>query len=202
MNTTHVAGATSKIITLYARVISTGLPYTAGVYNTSGISASYKRDGAAATALTLVTATAGTYTSSGFVHAGKGAYEIGAPTLSLATGVDGVEFMVDGISDVAFIPVRVELVGVDPRSTAAVSADVTKWSGTNVASPATAGHPVVTLKTTEVTTVANATVEAEITALLTYNRSANATGTITGPTSGSNALGLSTDATYLPIKTL
>lgn len=58
------------------------------------------------------------------------------------------------------------------------------------------------LKTDAVTEIANAVVEAEITALMTYNRSANTTATLTGPTSGSNSLGVATDATYLPIKTL
>jgi hypothetical protein len=56
--------------------------------------------------------------------------------------------------------------------------------------------------TTSLTAIANAVVEAEITALKSYNRSANETGTITGPTSGSTALGITTDASYLPLKTL
>ncbi len=52
------------------------------------------------------------------------------------------------------------------------------------------------------TEIANATVEAEITAVKSYNRSANETATITGPVSGTTSLGITTDATYLPIKTL
>ena len=58
------------------------------------------------------------------------------------------------------------------------------------------------LATDAVTEIANASVEAQITALMTYNRSANTTATITGPTSGSNALTVTVDAAYEPIKTL
>ncbi len=116
MNTAHIVDATSKIITMYARVISTGLPYTGGAFNTSGLSVTYCRDGATPQTITTVTATAGTYTSSGFVHRGKGAYEIGAPTAALADGADGVEFMADGVTDVMFVPVRVELSQGDPRA--------------------------------------------------------------------------------------
>lgn len=53
-----------------------------------------------------------------------------------------------------------------------------------------------------VTEIANATVEAELVALQTYNRSANTTASISGPTSGSIVLGVTVDGTYQPIKTL
>jgi len=56
--------------------------------------------------------------------------------------------------------------------------------------------------TQTVTDIANAVVEAEITAIKTYNRSADTTATIDGPTSGTNSLGVTTDASYNPIKTL
>jgi len=134
-DTTHQAGATSKIVTVEAIVISTGLPYTAGAFNTATISATYTRDGAAPTTITLVTATAGTYTSSGFVHRGKGVYEIGAPTAALASGADGVEFAVDGIADVLFRPCRVELTGSDPRAatlTEPIDANITQINGTAI----------------------------------------------------------------------
>lgn len=129
-DTSYIAGATSKIVRVKAITISTGLPYTAGAYNTATIAATYTRDGAAATTITLVTATAGTYTSSGFVHAGKGVYEIGAPTAALASGADGVIFSVDGIADVLFSNTRVELLGVDPRSATPPDVNVTKVAGT------------------------------------------------------------------------
>lgn len=58
------------------------------------------------------------------------------------------------------------------------------------------------LATDAVTEIANAVVEAELTALQTYNRSANTTASITGPVTGSIALGVTVDGTYQPIKTL
>jgi hypothetical protein len=52
------------------------------------------------------------------------------------------------------------------------------------------------------TAIANAVVEAEIDALETYNRSTNTSATITGPTSGTNTLTITTDSTYQPIKSI
>jgi len=52
------------------------------------------------------------------------------------------------------------------------------------------------------TAIANAVVEAEITAIKTYDRPTNTTASITGPISGTNALGVTVDAAYNPIKTL
>lgn len=117
MNTTYAVGAINKIITLRAYNTADGSPYTGGAYNTLTIAAVYTRDGATAVTINLVSMTAGTYVSSGFVHRGKGLYELGAPALALASGADGVEFAIDGITGVVFIPTRVDLVGADPRST-------------------------------------------------------------------------------------
>ena len=137
-DTAFLAGATSKIVTVEAIVISTGLPYTAGAHNTSGLTINYVRDGSTATAITPVTATAGTYTTSGFVHAGQGEYEIGAPTAALAVGADGVRFKVSGIADVMFRGCRVELMGANPRS-ATADANVTKINNTTVIGSGTSG---------------------------------------------------------------
>lgn len=123
-DTVFQAGSTSKIVTVEAITISTGLPYTAGAYNTSGLSITYTRDGSTPTTITPVTATAGTYTSSGFVHRGKGVYEIGAPTAALASGSTGVEFAVDGITNVLFRGCRVELMADDPRGAAATTTEI------------------------------------------------------------------------------
>ena len=50
------------------------------------------------------------------------------------------------------------------------------------------------------TSIANATVEAEITALKTYARGTNTSYAITGPTSGVNSRTITTDGSYLPFK--
>lgn len=133
MNTVHVAGATSKIVTVRAYVISTGLPYTAGAFNTATIAATYCRDGATPVTITLVTMTQGTWVTSGFVHRGKGVYEIGAPNAAFVTGADGVQFAIDGITDVVFTVTRVDIVGIDPRLATIPDVNVTKVNGTTQA---------------------------------------------------------------------
>lgn len=172
-NIPHQVGATSKIVKLRAITISTGLPYTAGAYNTSGISATYTRDGGTATTITLATATAGTYTSSGFVHAGKGVYELGAPTAALASGADGVIFAVDGISDVLFTVARVELSGANPRATTA-SADVVSISGDSTA----ADNLELAY---DGTGYAGGTTKPQVNAVQIGSQTASASGTITFP---------------------
>jgi hypothetical protein len=137
-DTAFAAGATSKIVTVEAITISTGLPYTAAIHNTATIAATYTRLGSTPTTITLVTATAGTYTSSGFVHRGKGVYEIGAPTAALAAGADAVDFAVDGIADTLFRGARVELMGANPRS-ATTDANVTKINSVTVIGAGTSG---------------------------------------------------------------
>jgi hypothetical protein len=223
-DTTYQAGATSKIVTVEAIVISTGLPYTAGVFNTATISATYTRDGATPTTITLVTATAGTYTSSGFVHRGKGVYEIGAPTAALASGADGVQFAVDGIADVLFRGCRVELTGSDPRAAAVTTtaiadevqtrtiAAVTTVNGlaantvtaTAIASNAITSAKIATDAITDekiaasaVTKVADGVVDAEIALLPTFSRTG--TNGNTGLQIGSSAFDITTNINAEPI---
>lgn len=145
-DTAFLAGATSKIVTVEAIVISTGLPYTAGTNATSGLSASYTRLGSASVAITTFANPAvGTWSSSGstdmgFKHRGKGVYELGAPNAALAAGADAVDFAVDGIADVLFRGARVELMGANPRS-AIVDADVDKINGITLQGAGTTADP-------------------------------------------------------------
>jgi hypothetical protein len=71
---------------------ATGLPKSDLVYNTSGISAKYTRHGSTPTTITLVTATQGTYTSSGLiaVNSAAGSYEIHVPNAAFLPGADSV----------------------------------------------------------------------------------------------------------------
>jgi hypothetical protein len=171
-DTIYAGGSTGVIVTVEAITISTGLPYTAGAFNTATISATYTRLGSTPTTITLVTATAGTYTSSGFVHRGKGVYEIGAPTAATASGVDCVDFAVDGIADVLFRGCRVELTGSNPRGAALTASDI-----------------------------ADAANEGALDVIETYNRSTNTSASITGP-SGPRTLTIVTDAAYEPIESI
>jgi hypothetical protein len=158
-DTAFAAGATSKIVTVEAITISTGLPYTAGLFNTATINATYTRLGSTPTTITLVTATAGAYTSSGFVHRGKGVYEIGAPTLALAASADAVDFAVDGIADVLFRGCRVELMGANPRS-ATADANVTTINGQTATAAAAVTFPSSVASPTNITAATGVTLAA------------------------------------------
>ena len=125
ISTAYAAGATSKSVYLRGFTASTGLPYTAGAFNTSGIAASYIRAGASATTITLVTQTAGgAYSSGGFVHVTGGVYRLDVPNAAFTSGADYVDIVVSGIADVVFSTVHVDIVGADPRA-AALDANVT-----------------------------------------------------------------------------
>jgi hypothetical protein len=86
--TTLQAGATSQQLSVRAVVQSTGAPDTALAYNTSGLSCSYQRPGAAVTGITLATQTVtGAYSSGGFVHLANGWYRLDVPDAAIASGV-------------------------------------------------------------------------------------------------------------------
>lgn len=124
-STAYAAGSTGVTLELRAFTASTGLPYTAGTFDTAGITAQYIRNRTAAVAITLVTQTAaGTWTSGGFVHLGAGIYRLDVPDAAFAAGSDDVLVVISGISDVLFTVVRVELLGANPRS-GTIDANVT-----------------------------------------------------------------------------
>src|SRR3990172_7159528 len=73
------------------------------VFNSSGLTCYYWREdegNAAATVVTLATATRGTFTSSGFIEKDAtnmpGWYEFGIPNAAIATGAKWVEFAFKG----------------------------------------------------------------------------------------------------------
>ena len=174
LNTAFAGNSTD--VTVYVRgfTASTGLPYTAGAWNTSGIAASYIREGGSSTSITLATQTAnGAHSDGGFVHVAGGVYRLDLPDAAVATGADFVMVQVSGIADVTFTAAQVDITGSNPRT-----ADLTA------------------------TDIANAVVEAEIDALETYNRSSNTAATITGPINGATTLTITTDASYQPIKSI
>ena len=176
-NTAYLGGSTD--VTVYVRgfTASTGLPYTAGAHNTSGLTINQVRNRAAAVAITAVTQTAsGAHTDGGFVHIAGGLYRVDITDASVATSADSVQIVVFGVTDVVFSVARIDIMGGDPRS--------------------------ATLAAAANTAIANAVVEAEIDALETYNRTSNTAATITGPTSGATTLTITTDAAYEPIKSI
>lgn len=87
------------------------------VYNTSGLTAKYRREGVSSwTSITLATATLGTWTSGGFIAdtAGiDGLYEIGIPNAALATGAKWVEIILYGAANMLATTILIELDNVD-----------------------------------------------------------------------------------------
>lgn len=111
------AGTTSKIIQIpiFDSSSTTGALLTGLVYNSAGLTAFYNREGAAgsATAITLATATKGTWTSGGFVAVdgtnSPGWYELHIPDAALASGAKSVSVHLKGATNMVPVPVLIEL---------------------------------------------------------------------------------------------
>lgn len=98
-------GTTSKRISVFLQdaAAGDGSGLTGLVFNTSGLTWTYWREDAGnvgGTAVTLATATRGTWTSGGFKEKDSsllpGMYELGIPDAALASGADWVVMMLIG----------------------------------------------------------------------------------------------------------
>ncbi len=114
-----LAGTTSKTIDVFLpdSASTTGAGKTGLVYNTSGLTCYYLREGAASTvAMTLVTMTVGTWTSLGFKEIDAtnmpGMYQIGVPNAAIAAGAKSVKLYIIG-TGVAPIIAEIQLTAVD-----------------------------------------------------------------------------------------
>lgn len=110
-------GTTSKVIRVFIRDTSQtdGRGLTGLVFNSAGLVAAYCRQGdSSATALTLVTATPGTWTSSGFVAVPgfAGLYELGLPNAAVASG-QTVQVILSGAANMAVTVAENQLEGPD-----------------------------------------------------------------------------------------
>lgn len=122
---TVTKGATSTIIpvSIYDSSSTTGGKLTGLVFNTSSLTAYYNRMGAsgAATAISLVTATKGTWTSGGFVAVDgtnmPGDYELHVPDAAFASGVNEVIIQLKGAANMVPVNICVHLRGVDHQDT-------------------------------------------------------------------------------------
>lgn len=144
MKLARKVGATSQIFQVFIQNSgsTTGAGLTGLVFNTASLIAYYHRDtDTTATAISLVTMTAGTFTSSGFVEIDAthmpGWYQFCPPNAALASGAASVGFHLQGAANMAPLPIEVDL---------DAQVDVTFWNGTVVATPATAGIPDVNVK--------------------------------------------------------
>lgn len=153
----RTVGVTSQIFQVFIQDSSSttgaGLPGLA--FNTASLTAYYHRDtDTTATAITLVTMTVGTFTSSGFKEIDAtnmpGWYQICPPNACFAVGAKNIGIHLKGATNMAPLSIEIDL---------DAQVDVTFWNGTAVASPATAGIPDVNAKninnvaTTSVTTI-------------------------------------------------
>lgn len=89
-----IAGSTSTLVRVFVAnsSVTTGAGLTGLAFNTASLTAYYIRSGSATTsAISLVTATVGTWVSGGFVEVDSthmpGIYEIGLPNAVVASGV-------------------------------------------------------------------------------------------------------------------
>lgn len=137
-------GATSQIFQIFIADTSStiGAGLTGLVFNSSSLTAYYHRDtDTTATAISLVTMTVGTFTSSGFKEIDAtnmpGWYQFCPPNAALTSGASSCSFHLKGAANMAPLPLEVDLDG---------QVDITSWNGTAVSSPATAGIPDVNVK--------------------------------------------------------
>jgi hypothetical protein len=157
MKLARKVGSTSQIFQVFIQDSSStvGAGLTGLVFNSGSLTAYYHRDtDTTATAISLVTMTVGTFTSSGFKEIDStnmpGWYQFCPPNTALASGAASVGFHLKGATNMAPLPIEVDL---------DAQVDVTHWNGTAVTAPNTAGTPVVdvgrinNIASTSVTTI-------------------------------------------------
>lgn len=118
-------GTTSKLVRVFIQDSSAtdGSGLTGLVYNSAGLTAYYIPEGdASPTAITLASATVGTYTSGGFKEIDStnlpGVYEIGLPDAVIdATSEGSTLVMLKGATNMAPVLMEIELDKVNYRST-------------------------------------------------------------------------------------
>ncbi len=119
MKISRVVGTVSEILQVFIQDSSSiaGEGLTGLAFDTSGLIAYYKRNNQSAwTAITLVTMTAGTYTSGGFVETDSvhapGWYDF-CPPSGVFTSGRSAAINLQGAADMAQLPIEIELTGVN-----------------------------------------------------------------------------------------
>jgi hypothetical protein len=119
-----LAGITSEIWQVFIRDSSstTGAGLTGLAFGSSGLTAYYNRDtDSSPTVINLVTMTAGTFTSSGFKEVSSanmpGVYQFCPPNAALAAGAKSCFFLLKGATNMAPLPIEVQLVAYNPDDT-------------------------------------------------------------------------------------
>lgn len=140
------AGATSQILQIFIAdsSSSTGAGLTGLVFNSASLTAYFHRDtDTTATAIALVTMTVGTFTSSGFKEIDAtnmpGWYQFCPPNTALASGAAAVAFHLKGASNMAPLPIEMQLVAFDPDDTVRLGLTALP----NAAAAANGGLPIL-----------------------------------------------------------
>ena len=123
---TITKGATSQIIpiSVYDSSSTIGAKLAGLAFGTAGLVVYYNRIGSAgaATAITLVTATKGTWVTSGFIAVDGtnmlGDYELHLPDVVLASGVDRIIIQLQGATNMVPVNIEIDLIDVDVPQTA------------------------------------------------------------------------------------
>lgn len=141
-------GTTSKRLVIFIQDSSStvGAGLTGLVYNSAGLAWYYWREdtgNAGGTAVTLATATRGTFTSGGFKEVDAtnlpGMYEIGVPDAALASGAGWVVMMLRGAANMAPVTIEIQLVAFDPNDATRLGLSALP----NAAAAASGGLPTV-----------------------------------------------------------
>src|SRR6476661_2035939 len=126
MKLSRRVGATSQIFQVFIQDSSstTGAGLTGLVFNSSSLTAYYHRDtDTAATAISLVTMTVGTFTSSGFKEIDAtnmpGWYQFCPPNAAIASGAKSCGFHLKGAANMVPVVIEVQLGAVNPDSATA-----------------------------------------------------------------------------------
>jgi len=116
-------GKTSKRIVVFIQssISANGAGLTGLVNNSGGLTWYYWREdtgNAAGTIVNIVSATRGTFTSSGFIEIDSsnlpGFYELGVPNAVLASGATWAVMMLQGAANMVPCPVEIQLTAYDP----------------------------------------------------------------------------------------
>jgi hypothetical protein len=116
-------GTTSKILRVFIQDVTAAAAGLTGLaYNSASLVAYYIREGdSSATAITLVSATVGTWVSGGFKEISStnmpGWYELHLPNAALSSGAS-VSVMLKGATNMAQLPIEIELDAVDYQDAA------------------------------------------------------------------------------------
>lgn len=184
MKIIKLAGAISEIWQVFVRDSSstTGGGLTGLAYNSSGLTAYYHRDtDTTVTAISLVTMTVGTFTSGGFKEIDAtnmpGWYQFCPPNAAIASGAKSCAIHLKGATNMAPLPIEVQLTAVNVDSATAFVTSVALSAAYDAAKTAAQAGDAMALTSGERTSTADA--------LLNRNL---ATGTDSGGRTVRNAL--------------